>query len=160
MVPLWIQQNSAVTNGQSVNWRENLSTMCENWSVRQTPMEKSQQRVSRALGYHPLSISAGIKRAIWSAILAVPCALTATGISGSTAVSDVFRYLFSPGTMLALRIIRVEPSHRGLGVFVDALNWYGRAMSFALWVNAIFYGLLIFGGVTTISVIKAETRRD
>ena len=121
-------------------------------------MAYSRQRLSRVLGYQPIRINAGLKRAIWSSILAVLCGLIATGVSDSTAVSNGFRYVFSPGTMLAIRLVRVEPSHRGLGVFIDALNWYGRTMSFALLVNAIFYGLLIFGIVTTISATNAKTR--
>jgi hypothetical protein len=121
-------------------------------------MAKSQQSVSRVLGYPPLSLSSGVRRAIWSVILAIPAALTATGISDSTLVSSGFRYVFSPGTMLAIRFVRVEASHRGVGVFLDAMNWYGRMMSFALMVNAILYGLLIFGIMTTVSEAKAGTR--
>ena len=121
-------------------------------------MAKPSQNLTRVLGYRPITISAGVKRAIWSVILAVPCALTATGISDSTAVSDAFRYIFSPGTMLAIRVVRAEPSHRGLGVFIDALDWYGRAMSFAFMVNAILYGLFIFGIVTTISGLSTDKR--
>jgi hypothetical protein len=97
---------------------------------------------------------------IWSSVLAVPCATIATAISDSTAVSDFFRYAISPGTTLAVRIVRVEPSHRGLGVFIDALNWYGRAMSFALVVNVVLYGLLIFGMVTTISALGKRPSDD
>jgi hypothetical protein len=121
-------------------------------------MAKSQQRVSRVLGYRPFTLSSGVKRAVWSAVFAVPTAMTATGMSDSTRVSDGFRYVFSPGTMLAIRFVRVEASHRGLGVFLDVMNWYGRAMSFALMVNAILYGLLFFGIMTTVSSLKAETR--
>ena len=121
-------------------------------------MAKSHQRVTRVLGYQPLRLSSGVKRAAWSAILAVPSAMTATGISDSKLVSNGFRYVFSPGIMLAIRFVRVEPSHRGLGVFLDVMNWYGRTMSFALMVNAIFYGFLIFGIMTTISGAKAGAR--
>jgi hypothetical protein len=77
----------------------------------------------------------------------------ATAISDRAAVSDFLRYAISPGTALAIRVVRVEPSHRGLGVFLDALNWYGRAMSFALMVNAVLHGLLIFGIMTTVSAL-------
>lgn len=82
--------------------------------------------------------------------------MIATAISDSTAVSDFFRYAISPGTALALRVVRVEPSHRGLGIFIDALNWYGRAMSFALMVNTVLYGLFIFGMMTTISALGQQ----
>lgn len=88
--------------------------------------------------------------------LGVPCGLITTGISDSTAVSDFFRYGISPGTALAVRVVHVEPSHRGLGVFLDALNWYGKAMSFAFMVNAALYSLLIFGIVTTISGLNEK----
>jgi hypothetical protein len=60
--------------------------------------------------------------------------------------------------MLAIHFVRAEGSRRGLGVFIDALNWYGRAMSLAVVVNAILYGLFIFGVMTTISGLKAEAR--
>ena len=90
---------------------------------------------------------------IYSSALAVPCAFFATGISDSTAISDLFRYVISPGTALALRIVHVEPSHRGLGVFLDAMNLYGKTMSFAFMVNALVYGLFIFGTMTTISAL-------
>ena len=74
----------------------------------------SRQPLSRVLGSKPLKISAGLKRLLYSVALGVPCALIATGISDSTAVSDFFRYAISPGTALAVHIVHVEPSHRGL----------------------------------------------
>lgn len=117
------------------------------------------QSLTRVLGYRPLKISAGLKRLIYSVVLGVPCALIATGISDSTAVSDFFRYAISPGTALAVRVVHVEPSHRGLGVFLDALNWYGKAMSFAFMVNATLYSFLIFGIITAISGPN-EKRRE
>jgi len=88
---------------------------------------------------------------MWSSVAALPCGVIATGLSDSTAVSNAFRYVFAPGTMLAIRVVRVEASHRELGVFLDFLHWYGRAMSLALFLNTIFYGLFIFGVVTTVS---------
>ncbi len=121
-------------------------------------MAKTHQRVSRILGYRQIRINASLKRAIWSSMLAIPCALAATGISDSTAVSDAFRYIFSPGTMLAIRVVHAEPVHRGLGAFIDALNWYGRVGSFALMINTVLYGLFIFGTMTTISGLRAEKR--
>jgi len=69
-------------------------------------------------------------------------------------VSDAFRYIFSPGTMLAIRIVCVEPSHRGLGSFIDVLHAYAKAMAFAHWVNTIFSGLLFFGVMTTIAGLR------
>ena len=119
-------------------------------------MAYPRERLSRVLGYQPIRISAGVKRAIWSSLLAIPLAMTATGISDSTAVSDAVRYVVAPGTMLAVRVVRVEPSHRGLGVFLDALHWYTTAMSFALLLNAIFYALFIFSVVTIISGLKQK----
>jgi hypothetical protein len=119
-------------------------------------MAYPRERLSRVLGYHPVRVSAGVKRAIWSSLLAIPLAVTATGISDSTAVSDALRYIVAPGTMLAVRVVRVEPSHRGLGIFLDALHWYTTAMSFALLLNAIFYALFIFSFVTIISGLKQK----
>jgi len=42
------------------------------------------------------------------------------------------------------------------GVFLDALHCYGTVMSFAFLVNAILYGLVIFGAMTTISALTAK----
>jgi hypothetical protein len=119
-------------------------------------MPYPRERLSRVLGYQPIRISAGVERAIWSSLLAIPLAVTATGISDSTAVSDAFRYVVAPGTMLAVRVVRVEPTDRGLGVFLDALHWYTTAMSFALLLNALFYALFIFSIVTIISGLKEK----
>ena len=119
-------------------------------------MPYSRERLSRVLGYQPIRISAGVKRAIWSSLLAIPLAATATGISDSTAVSDAFRYVVAPGTVLAVRVVRVEPTHRDLGVFLDALHWYATAMSFALLLNSIFYALFIFSVGTIISGLKQK----
>ena len=58
----------------------------------------------------------------------MPLALIATAISDSTAVSDTFRYLFSPGALVALQFVRVEASHRGLGIFLDAIGAYAKIM--------------------------------
>ena len=66
-------------------------------------MAKSHQRVSRVLGYQPIRIGAGLKRTIWSSILAIPCALTATGISDSEAVSDTFRSSVHPDAQIPLQ---------------------------------------------------------
>ena len=113
----------------------------------------SRQSLSRVLGYKPLRMGSGLKRVFQSVALAVPCALFATGISDSAVVSDFVRYAISPGTAVAVRIVHVKASHRGMGVFLDALNWYGSVMSLAFAVNAILYGLLIFGIMTTISAM-------
>lgn len=121
------------------------------------PTGKSESQLGRVLGYQPIPISSGLKHAIWSAIISIPVALTATGISDSTAVSDGFRYVFSPGTMLALRLVKPESSHRGLGAFLDAVGAYSRMMSFALLLNAVFYALLVFGALTAISGAKADS---
>jgi hypothetical protein len=115
-----------------------------------------RQPLSRTLGLKPLKISVGLKRLLYSVALAVPCALIATGISDSAAVSNLLRYAISPGTALAIRVVHPEPSHRGLGVFLDALNWYGQAMSVAFIVNELLYGLFIFGSLTTISALNEK----
>ena len=84
--------------------------------VRSAP--QSRQPLSRVLGYKPLKISAGQKRLLYAVTLGVTCALIATGISDSSAVSDLFRYAISPGTALAVRVIHVEPSHRHQAFFL------------------------------------------
>jgi hypothetical protein len=75
-------------------------------------------------------------------------------------VSDFFRYAISPGTAFAVQVVRVEPSHRGLGVFLDVFNWYARVMWVAFVVNATLYGLLMFGIITGISVVAEKRRAD
>jgi hypothetical protein len=104
-------------------------------------------------------MGAGLKRLLHSVVLAALCALIATGISDSAVVPDFFRYAISPGTAVAVRVVHVEASHRGMGVFLDALNWYGSVMSFAFAVNAILYGLLIFGVMTTISAMTEKNSK-
>ena len=116
----------------------------------------SRQPLSRTLGLKPLKISARLKRLLYSVALAVPCASIATGISDSAVVSNFLRYAISPGTVLAVHVVHAEPSHRSLGVFLDALNWYGSVMFFAFIVNAILYGLFIFGSITTISALSEK----
>jgi hypothetical protein len=130
------------------------ATVSYNVLVRSVPY--SRQPLSRVLGYNPPMISAGLKRVICSVALAVPCGLIATGLSDSTAISSFLRYAVSPGTALAVRVVRVEPSHRGPGVFLDALHWYGAVMSFAFLVNAILYGLFIFGAMTITSALTTK----
>jgi len=95
---------------------------------------------------------------IVSAFLSVSFALIATAMADSALVSDKFRYVFSPGTMFALRFMKVEGSHRGLGVFLDALSAYSAMMVVAFLVNAVFYGLLIFGFVTIRSAAKPGSK--
>lgn len=130
------------------------------YNTCQECMSYPRERLSRVLGYEPIRISARVKRAIWSSLLALPLAMTATGISDSVAVSDAVRYVVAPaGTMLAIRAVRVTPSHRGLGVFLDALNWYTTAMSVALLLNTIFYALLIFAATKIISGFKERSRQ-
>jgi hypothetical protein len=118
----------------------------------------AQSRLSRVTGYEPLKISRGVRRVIASAFLSVPFALIATAMADSALVSDTFRYVFSPGTMFALRFVKVEGSHRGLGAFLDAVGAYAMIMDVALLLNTVFYGLLIFGFVTIRSAAKPGSR--
>jgi hypothetical protein len=78
-----------------------------------------------------------------------------TSMSDSAVVSDGFRYVFSPGTMLAQRFVKVQESHRGLGAFLDALHAYTNTMAAAMVLNEIFYGLLIFGIVTIVAAVQS-----
>jgi len=121
-------------------------------------MRNSRERLSRVLGYRPITISRGGKRAVWSALISIPMGLTATTISDSTVVPDGFRYVFAPGTMLAFRLLKPENSHRGVGALGDAIAAYTSMMSWAFFLNAIFYGLLIFCTITAISASKSVTR--
>jgi len=95
---------------------------------------------------------------IASAFLSVPIALIATAMADSGLVSHTFRCVFSPGTMFAVRFVKVVGSHRGLGVFLDAISAYGTMMEVALVLNSVFYGLLIFGFVTIRSAAKPRSK--
>jgi len=119
-------------------------------------MRNSRERLSRVLGYGPITISRGGRRAVWSALISIPMGLTATAISDSTVVSDGFRYVFAPGTMLAFGLVKPENSHRGLGALGDAIAAYTSMMSWAFFLNAIFYCVLVFGLITAISPSKSE----
>lgn len=89
-----------------------------------------------------------LKRLFWSALLAIPIGLIATAISDGAMVSDGFRWVFSPGTMIASRWMGVEASHKGLKVFLDVADAYARSISLGVLLNWLFYGLLIFGIMT------------
>lgn len=102
----------------------------------------------------------GTKRFFWSAILAVPFGLTATAVSDSAMVSDGFRYVFSPGTMIASRWVGVQASHRGLKVFLDIADAYARSISLGVLLNCIFYGLLIFGIMTVLAAKSKAAERS
>lgn len=115
-------------------------------------------RVHQVAGYDPIKISGDTKRAILSAFFSVPASLIALATSDSVLVSNTFRYVFSPGTMFAIRFVNVEASHRGLGVFIDALNTYATSMEVAFAIDLLFYGLLIFGIITTISAIRSGSK--
>jgi len=143
--------HSSIPHGDFERYRLISPTVSYNLVVRSVP--HSRQPLSRVLGLRPPAISAGLRRAIYSIGLAVPCALIATAISDSGSVSDFVRYAVSPGLALAVRVVHVEPSHRGLGAFLDALSQYASVMSFAFWVDALLYSLFIFGAMTTISAL-------
>jgi len=99
----------------------------------------AQTRISQITGAPPLKISRGAKRRIVSALLGI--------LLGSIAlISGVF----SPGTMLGFVFVRIKPSHRGPGVFLDAIDQYSRMMSFAWEVNSLFY-VLVFAILTYFS---------
>ena len=129
-------------------------TVSYNLDVR--PVPHSRQPLSRVLGLRPPTISAGLRRAIYSIALAVPCALIVTAISDRGSVSNFVRYAVSPGLALAVRVVHAEPSHRGLGAFLDALSQYANVMSFALLVDVVLYSLFIFGTITTISALTQQ----
>src|SRR5215472_13717968 len=97
----------------------------------------AQTRISQITGAQPLKISQGAKRCIVSALLGILLGLIAL-ISG----------VFSPGTMLGFVFVRIKPSHRGPGAFLDAIDLVSRVMSFAWVVDSLFYGVLVFAILT------------
>jgi hypothetical protein len=67
----------------------------------------------------------------------------ATAIADNFRVSDWARYVFSPGTMLANKIV-LGPTHTWHEMFEQLGHW----SAIALITNMIFYWMLIFGSAT------------
>ena len=78
---------------------------------------------------------------------------------GSVLLAIVMHWSIVPGKEIARISFSAAPEPPDwlrAGVFLDALHWYGTVMSFAFLVNAILYGLVIFGAMTTISALTAK----
>lgn len=111
----------------------------------------AQSRMSRVTGYETPRIGPRGKRVIVSATLSVPLAIVAMVVCDGALLSDTLCYVFSPGSMLALRFVGIRAGHKGVETFLDILGTLGLVLSLSLVMNAIFYGLLIFGLVTIVS---------
>ena len=112
--------------------------------------------ISRAIGYRPIKINPNVKRACVSTLLAVPISITVL-ILTSNAASDVFRYVLSPGTMFAFEHVRSQSCRGVFGCFVAAVGTAGEATGLAFELDILFYGLLIFGIMTTASAISRKS---
>lgn len=99
------------------------------------------------------------KRAIFSAILALPISLLAFVVSDKALIPDALRVLISPGWAVALRLAHLFPGESCGGLFdclVQIGYAAGREAEIILFVNTIIYGLLIFGIVTTVSALRGS----
>lgn len=106
----------------------------------------AQSRISQITGAQPVKISRGAKRCILSALLGILLGPIAT-----------FSEVFSPGIMLGLWFVRIKPSHRGPGAFLDVVDQVSRVMSFAWVVDSLFYGVLVFAILTYFSKSGSRT---
>ena len=106
----------------------------------------AQSGISQITGAQPLKISRGAKRCIVSALAGILLGPIAT-------ISEVF----SPGIVLGFRFVRMKPSHRGPGAFLDVVDQVSRVMSVAWVVDSLFYGVLVFAIWTYFSRSSSRT---
>ena len=95
------------------------------------------------------ALSARAKALLLSALLCFPCSWLTISISDNAGVPDLIRYAFSPGTMLANRIIRGQ-THS----LYEMLHQIDHWVLTALVTNMVFYGMLIFGLTTLVSALR------
>jgi hypothetical protein len=112
-----------------------------------------REKLDRVVGHQRPLLNAAWKRAIGSALAALPTAILAFIISDKAAIPDWLRHAISPGWVLSLRLTRPLPC----GGFLDCINELGRqvgqGVEIILLVNVVIYGLLIFGFATTVSAL-------
>lgn len=97
-------------------------------------------------------MSARAKTLLLAGFLSIPCAWLAVSIADNTHVPDRLRYVFSPGTMLATRLV-MGPT----GSLQEMLEQLGHRTIIALLTNMVFYGMLIFGVVMVFSARKRSS---
>ena len=115
-------------------------------------MSLPYQRIERAIGNRPPILGAASRRAIISMLLSIPTALLAFTISDKAPIPDWLRLLISPGVLIGFRFTHPQPCGGLLDCLVQAVGAYAKGAEIACVINAIVYGLLIFGVATTLSV--------
>ena len=96
-----------------------------------------------------LTLSAKAKSLLLATILCFPCAWLATAIGDNPSVADSFKYVFSPGAMLATHLA-IHPTHSWSEMFEELSHW----LTIALVTNMVFYGMLIFGVTSILFAMK------
>ena len=110
-----------------------------------------RQRMERVIGNRPPVLGATSKRAIASALLSIPAALLAFTIADKAPVPDWLRLLISPGVLVGFRFAQPQPCGGPLDCLVQVMGTYAKGAEMACVINAILYGLLIFGVATMLS---------
>lgn len=99
-----------------------------------------------------LGLSPYTRALLLAVFLSIPCAWLAVSIADNTHVPDWLRYVFSPGTMLATRLV-MGPT----GSLQEMLDQLGHWTIIALLTNVVFYGMLIFGVAMVFSAHKRSS---
>jgi len=84
-------------------------------------------------------------------------ALLALAITDNTAIPNWLRFLMSPGWSVGLRLSSGEACGGILDCLAQVGAAVGRAAEIAWAVNAILYGLMIFGIATTVTVLRRNS---
>jgi hypothetical protein len=99
-------------------------------------------------------LGATSKRALVSALVSIPTACLAFGIADKASIPNWMRLVISPGVLIGFRFISPQPCGGLLDCLVQVMDGYARCAQLTCVVNAVLYGLLIFGIVTTVSASR------
>jgi hypothetical protein len=91
-----------------------------------------------------------------SALLSIPTALLAFMVADKAPIPDWLRLLISPGLLVGFRFVQPQPCGGLLDCFVQVMGAYARGAEMACVINAILYGLMIFGVATTLRRHREE----
>jgi len=116
-----------------------------------------RERIERVLGCRQPMLSPTAKRAVRSALLAVPMGFAAFGIADKAAIPDWLRVVISPGVLIGFRFVQQQVCRGLLDCLGQALGAYAKGAEIASIVNAVLYGFLIFGVATTVSAFSRDT---
>jgi hypothetical protein len=108
------------------------------------------------MGSRPPLLNTTSKRALCSALLAIPTAILAFLISDKAEIPDWLRYALSPGWTFGFHSTKPQLCGGIFDCIGELTREISQAAEIALTVNVVIYGLLIFGVMTTISALKAK----